>query len=140
MLFSVYFLFSYIYIYLSIPSFYQVIVIELAKDNTNEPVPAQDPDTYKAKDLYTYDQARNMKPHLVPYIAVQFRASEFNGYKFFVVGRGDRSSNATDVTSRRRRRRETDNGSAFFNGPLEENTYYAVFQRAYVNKVSLLPY
>ena len=114
-----------------------MIVIELATDNTNEPVPAQDPDTYKAEDLYTYDQARKMKPQLVPYIAAQFRASEFNQYKLFVVGGGDTSSDATDATSRRRRRRQTDSGSAFFNGPLEENTYYAVFQRAYVNKASL---
>ena len=110
-----------------------MIVIELATDNRNEPVPAQDPDNYKAEDLYTYDQARKKKPKLVPYIAAQFSASDFDNYKFFVVGDGKRTSAViNDVSSRRRRRRST---TEFYNGPLQENTFYAVFQRAYVNKV-----
>ena len=108
----------------------------MATDNKNKPVPAQDPDSYKADDLYTYDEARKMKPQLVPYIAAQFSASEFDKYKSFVVGDGKRTgSKAKNVVSRRRRRRDGDSGSEFYNGALEENTFYAVFQRAYVTKV-----
>ena len=110
-------------------------MIELATDNTNKPVPAQNPDNYKADDLYTYDQARKMKPQLVPYIAAQFSASDFDQYKSFVVGDGKRTSSVAKDVSSRRRRRDSDSSSEFYNGALQENTFYAVFQRAYVTKV-----
>ena len=112
-----------------------MIVIELATDNTNEPVPAQDPDSYKAEDLYTYDEARKKKPQLVPYIAAQFSANDFELYRLFMVGDGQRTSSTAKDVFNRRRRRNDDSTSGFYNGPLEENTFYAVFQRAYVNKV-----
>lgn len=117
-------------------SYYQVIVRELATDNRDEPVRAQDPELYKVEDLYTYEEARKMKPQLVPYIAAEFHASDFDRYQSFVVGDGSRSSKVSeDVLSRRRKREE--NTIEYYNGPLEENTFYAVFQRAYVNKVSI---
>ena len=112
-------------------SYYQVIVIELATDNKDQPVRAAEPDSYKEEDLHTYEQARNKKPQLVPYIAAEFLASDFDHYQSFVVGDGERTPK---VFSRRRR---DDSTVEFYNGPLEENTFYAVFQRAYVNKVSL---
>ena len=62
-------------------SYYQVIVIELATDNEGEAVPAQPPDYYKRKDLYTYDEARKKKPTLVPYIAAEFNAMDFHDYQ-----------------------------------------------------------
>ena len=107
-----------------------MIVRELATDNTNNPVPLGPPDDVKPEDLYTYEEARRKKPELVPYIAAQFPASEFDQYKHFVVGAGKKAS----LQAKRRRRRRRD--KEYYNGPLQENTFYAVFQRAYVSEVS----
>ena len=112
--------------------YYQVIVRELATDNRNKPVPLEEPDSVKPKDLYTYDEARRKKPVLVPYIAAQFPAREFDLYENFVVGAGSKGSSE----AKRRRRRVEGDSQEYYNGPLEENTYYAVFQRAYVSEVS----
>ena len=116
--------------------YYQVIVRELAKDNKGNPVPPYDPDSYKTEDLYTYDEARRMKPKLVPYIAFQFSASDFDRFKRFTVGDG-KGSFDTELKSFLRRRRRSNGGSVYYNGPLEEQTLYTVFQRAYVNKVGI---
>ena len=109
---------------------------ELATDNRDQPVRAQDPAKYKVEDLYTYEEARKMKPRLVPYIAAEFDARDFDRYQSFVVGDGSRSSKVSEDISSRRRKREK-SPTEYYNGPLEENTFYAVFQRAYVNKVSI---
>jgi len=111
-------------------------VRELATDNKDQPVRGQDPKDYKVKDLYTYEEARKMKPRLVPYIAAEFHARDFDLYQSFVVGDGSRSSKVSEDISSRRRKRE-EGPTEYYNGPLEENTFYAVFQRAYVNKVSI---
>lgn len=113
-----------------------MIVRELATDNKDQPVRAREPDTYKEEDLYTYEQARERKPQLVPYIAAEFLASDFDSYQSFVVGNGERTSKVSSSIFSRRRRRRDDSTVEFYNGPLEENTFYAVFQRAYVSKVS----
>ena len=97
---------------------------------------AQDPEYYKVEDLYSYEEARKMKPQLVPYIAAEFRARDFDLYRSFVVGDGSRSSKVSEEISSRRKKR-AQNTIEYYNGPLEENTFYAVFQRAYVNKVSI---
>ena len=110
-----------------------MIVIELATDNKGNAVPAQPPDYYK-RDVYTYDEARKEKPTLVPYIAAEFNAMDFNDYQIFTVGDSRRSSRAKIKTSRRRIK-EVNRPFEFFNGPLEEGTYYAVFLRAYVKEV-----
>ena len=112
-----------------------MIVRELATDNRNKPVPLEEPDSVKPKNLYTYDEARRRKPVLVPYIAAQFPAREFDLYENFVVGAGSKVSSEAKRRRRRRRRVEGDS-QEYYNGPLEENTYYAVFQRAYVSEVS----
>lgn len=102
-----------------------------------------EPKDYGEEDLYTYEEAREMKPKLVPYVAVEFPADKFDSFKNFKVGDGKRYYRIPDdivskkKRKRRRRRREIDDSiDEFYNGPLEENTFYAVFQRAYVNKVS----
>lgn len=77
-----------------------------------------------------------MKPQLVPYIAAEFRARDFDRYRSFFVGDGSRSSKVSEEISSRRKKR-AQNTIEYYNGPLEENTFYAVFQRAYVNKVSI---
>lgn len=112
--------------------YYQVIVRELATDNRNKPVPLEEPDSIKPKDLYTYDEARRKKPQLVPYIAAQFPAREFDLYENFVVGAESKGS--SEAKRRRRRRRVEGDSQEYYNGPLEEKTYYAVFQRAYVSE------
>ena len=111
-----------------------MIVIELATDNKGKAVPAQPPDYYKREDLYTYDEARRKKPTLVPYIAAEFNAMDFDDYEIFTVGDSRRSSRAKKKTSRRRRK-EVKRPFEFFNGPLEGGTLYAVFLRAYVTEV-----
>ena len=117
-------------------SYYQVIVRELATDNTDQPVRAKKPELYSVEEFNTYEEARKRKPQLVPYIAAEFRASDFDRYQSFVVGDGSRTSKVSeDMLSRRRKREE--GPIEYYNGPLEENTFYAVFQRAYVNKVSM---
>ena len=109
-------------------------MIELATDNKGKAVPAQPPDYYKGEDLNTYDEAREKKPTLVPYITAEFNAMDFDDYKSFTVGDSRRSSRAKDKTIRRRRK-EVNRPFEFFNGPLEEGTLYAVFLRAYVKEV-----
>ena len=111
-----------------------MIVIELATDNKGKAVPAQRPDYYKGEDLNTYDEARKKKPTLVPYIAAEFNATDFDDYEIFTVGDSRRSSRAKNKTSRRRRK-EVNRPFEFFNGPLEAGTLYAVFLRAYVKEV-----
>ena len=111
-------------------------MIELATDNKGKAVPAQRPDYYKGEDLNTYDEARKKKPTLVPYIAAEFNAMDFDDYEIFTVGDGRRSSRAKNKTSRRRRK-EVNRPFEFFNGPLEGGTLYAVFLRAYVKEVRL---
>ena len=119
---------------LFILSYYQAIVIELARDKKGKEVPAEPPDYYKGEDLYTYDEARQKKPTLVPYIAAEFNSMDFDDYKIFTVGDSRRSSRAKSKTSRRRRK-EVNRPFQFFNGPLEGGTLYAVFLRAYVMEV-----
>ena len=109
-------------------------MIELATDNKGKAVPAQPPDYYRGEDLYTYDEARKKKPTLVPYIAAEFNAMDFDDYEIFTVGDSRRSSRAKNKTSRRRRK-EVNRPFEFFNGPLEGGTLYAVFLRAYIKEV-----
>ena len=109
-------------------------MIELATDNKGKAVPAQPPDYYKREHLYTYDEARKKKPTLVPYIAAEFNAMDFDDYEIFTVGDSRRSSRAKNKTSRRRRN-EVNRAFEFFNGPLEGGTFYTVFLRAYVKEV-----
>ena len=111
-----------------------MIVIELATDSKGKAVPVQPPDYYKREDLYTYDEARKRKPTLVPYIAAEFNATDFDDYEIFTVGDSRRSGRAKSKTSRRRRK-EVNRPLEFFNGPLEAGTLYAVFLRAYVKEV-----
>ena len=111
-----------------------MIVIELATDSKGKAVPVQPPDYYKGEDLYTYDEARNKKPTLVPYIAAEFNAKDFDDYKIFTLGNSRRSSRAKDKTSRRRRK-EVKRPFEFFNGPLEGGKLYTVFLRAYGKEV-----
>ena len=111
-----------------------MIVIELARDCKGKVVPAQPPGYYKREHLYTYDEARKQKPTLVPYIAAEFNAMDFDDYEIFTVGDSRRSSRAKNKTSRRRRK-EVTRTFEFFNGPLEGGTLYAVFLRAYIKEV-----
>ena len=111
-----------------------MIVIELATDNKGKAVLFPPPDYYKREDLYTYDEARRIKPTLVPYIAAEFSAMDFDDYEIFTVGDSRRSSRAKNKTSRRSRK-EVNRPFEFFNGPLEAGTLYAVFLRAYVKEV-----
>ena len=109
-------------------------MIELATDNKGKAVPVQPPDYYKREDLYTYDEARKKKPTLVPYIAAEFNAMDFDDYEIFTVGDSRRSSRAKNKTSRTRRK-EVNRTLEFFNGPLEGGRFYAVFLRAYTKEV-----
>ncbi|KAK3736163.1 hypothetical protein QZH41_015550 [Actinostola sp. cb2023] len=108
-------------------SFYQVVVLELDTTNDGAPIePENGPDDYTPADLVTYVEAKLRKPKLVPYIAAQFSANEFSKYRVFKVGDAKNFS----VSARKRR----DATGQYYNGPLEPNTFYVMFQRAAVSK------
>ena len=75
----------------------------------------------------TYEEAHEF---LVPaaYVTFQFRGQDFDAFREFVVGGGENSSSKT------RNRRGSD-GEVFLNKPLQPNTNYRVFLRAFIEKV-----
>ena len=111
-----------------------MIVIELVTDNKGKVIPVQPPDDYKREDLYTYDEAGKKRLTLIPYIAAEFNAMDFDDYEIFTVGDSRRSSRVKSKTSRRRGK-EVNRPFEFFNGPLKGGTLYTVFLRAYAKEV-----
>ena len=82
------------------------------------------PDSYENNELVTYDEARK-STNLKPYIAAVAIPSSFDE-NMFILGDGKNTSNPT---TRKRRTTTTD----YYNGPLESDTSYSIFQRIFVN-------
>ena len=92
--------------------------------DTQDDIPA--PGDIGLNDVVTYEEAhRSTKP--AAYIAFGFQGDEFNIYKQFTLGDGQKCCD--------RRRREIT--KAYYNGPLEPNTKYQAFTRAFTSDVSL---
>ena len=82
----------------------------------------QSPASYTNNDLVTYAAARKSTDPK-PYIAAVVTSKDGN---MFILGDGRNTSNPT---SRRRRSTSYD----FYNGPLEPDTSYSIFQRIFIN-------
>lgn len=104
--------------------FFQVIVIRYSLDYTGV---VNSPESLTPKDLMTYEEAHK-SPVPAAYITFQFRGQDFDVFRKFVVGDGGHSS------SKPRNRRGSD-GEVFLNKPLQPNTNYRVFLRAFIEKV-----
>ena len=105
--------------------YYEVIVLRVPQGYEGS-IPT--PDDIRPNDIKTYDEAHeSSKP--AAYIAFAFEANQFNLHKRFTLGKGQKSFN--------KRRREVKT-PPYHNGPLEPNTQYQAFTRAFTSKVRIL--
>ncbi|CAH3163876.1 unnamed protein product, partial [Pocillopora meandrina] len=104
--------------------FFQVIVIRYSLDYTGV---VNSPENFTPKDLMTYEEAHK-SPVPAAYVTFQFRGQDFDVFRKFVVGDGGHSSGNP------RNRRGSD-GGVFLNKPLQPNTNYRVFLRAFIEKM-----
>jgi len=86
------------------------------------------PESFSPQDLVTYDEAHKS---LVPaaYVTFQFSGNDFDVYQEFSVG------NEAQSNSRTRSKRSCDDYKQYYNKPLQPNTNYRVFLRAFVTEV-----
>ena len=98
-------------------------VVALKLKDGKEPASS---DSYENNELVTYDEAEN-STNPKPYIAAVVTSSDVDG-NMFVLGDGRNTSNSI---SRKRRSPTSD----YFNGPLEPDTSYSVFQRIIINEM-----
>ena len=105
--------------------FLQVIIITYRSTYTGVVNP---PQRFAPQDLLTYEEAHKS---LIPaaYITFQFEGNEFDKYQDFIIGDGAQSNNKT------RSRRSSDAEIYYHNKPLQPNTNYRVFLRAFVTEV-----
>ena len=75
----------------------------------------------------TYEEAHK-SPIPAAYVTFQFGGNDFDKYQDFVVGDGAQSNNKT-------RRKRRDDAEYYYNKPLQPNTNYRVFLRAFVTEV-----
>ena len=79
--------------------------------------------SYENNELVTYDEGRKSS-NPKPYIAAVVTSKNEN---MFILGDG---GNTSKPTSRRRRSTSSD----YYNGPLEPDTSYSIFQRIFINE------
>ena len=75
----------------------------------------------------TYEEAHR-SPTPAAYVTFQFGGKDFNKYQEFVVGNKAKSSSTT-------RTKRSDDPQEYENKPLQPNTNYRVFLRAFVSEV-----
>ena len=105
--------------------FFQVIVIAVSSHYYGM---INSPESFTPQNLVTYDEAHES---LVPaaYVTFQFSGNDFDNYQEFIVGNGAQSNSNT------RSKRSCDNNEQYYNKPLQQNTKYRVFARAFVTEV-----
>lgn len=105
--------------------FFQVIVITVSSHYAGV---VNSPESFTPQDLVTYDEVHES---LVPaaYVAFQFSGIDFDNYQEFIVGNGAKSNSKT------RSKRSCDDNEQYYNKPLQPNTNYRVFLRAFVTEV-----
>ena len=105
--------------------FFQVIIITFSSVYSGV---VKSPQSFAPQDLLTYEEAHESS---VPaaYVTFQFGGNDFNKYREFVVGNEARSNSKT------RSKRSCDDDKQFYNKPLQPNTNYRVFLRAFVTEV-----
>lgn len=88
------------------------------------------PESFTPQDLLTYKEAHET-PGPAAYVTFQFVGKDFDKYQEFVVGDGSESNSKT-----RTKRSQNDNvDGSYYNKPLQRNTNYRVFLRAFVTEV-----
>ena len=111
--------------------YYWVVVLEQKIGTDKKPIqPSREPSEYSNNEIKIYDEYIKEREtgNIVPYIAGYFTTFPQDG--LFTVGNG------TTFKVSKRKRRNTGTTS-YRNGPLFPETSYVVFQRAFVNNVSL---
>ena len=108
--------------------FFQVIIITVSSHYAGV---VNSPESFTPQDLVTYDEAHES---LVPaaYVTFQFGGKDFDNYKEFIVGNGAKSNSKT------RSKRSCDDNEQYYNKPLQPNTNYRVFLRAFVAQAEVL--
>ena len=106
--------------------FYRVMVVRMPKGTEAE---APKPSDVKPGDEVSYEEAHESKKPAV-YVAFQFKGSEYQKYRRFTVGGEHKSDNS------HRDRREV---KKYYNGPLEPETDYRIYARAFTSEVSTFP-
>ena len=104
--------------------FFQVIIITYSSNYTGAVNP---PERFTTQDMMTYEKAHKST---VPaaYVAFQFNGSDFDKNREFVVG--------DEMESSSKERNKRSSGDQFYyNKPLQLNTNYKVFLRAFVSEV-----
>ena len=104
--------------------FFHIIVITFSADYTGVVNP---PTSFTPQDLMTYEEAHK-SPIPAAYVTFEFGGNDFDKYQDFVVGDGAQSNNKT-------RRKRRDDAEYYYNKPLQPNTNYRVFLRAFVTEV-----
>ena len=99
-----------------------MIVIRIPKGIEAE---APQPSDVKPGDEVSYEEAHESKKPAV-YVAFQFKGSEYQKYRRFTVGGKEKSDNS------HRDQREV---KEYYNGPLEPETDYRIFSRAFTSEV-----
>lgn len=105
--------------------FFQVIVIAVSAHYSGL---VNSLDSFTPQDLETYEEAHES---LFPaaYVTFQFSGNDFDNYQEFIVGNGAKSNSKT------RSKRSCDDTEQYYNKPLQPNTNYRVFLRAFVTEV-----
>ncbi|PFX22499.1 Receptor-type tyrosine-protein phosphatase F [Stylophora pistillata] len=103
--------------------FYQVIVITLSSNYTGAVKP---PGRFTTQDMMTYEEAHKSS---VPaaYVAFQFEGNSFDKNQEFVIGDGAQSNG-------KERSKRSSGDQYYYNKPLQLNTNYRVFLRAFVSE------
>lgn len=107
-------------------SYFQVIVLKLLDRNT----PVRSPNSYLASELLNYVDVSKNSSQPEPYIAAVFTISTKLETEEFELGDGRNFS----ISAKRLRR---SGRNEYYNGPLEANTSYSIFQRVYNDQVIL---
>ncbi|PFX30135.1 Protein sidekick-2 [Stylophora pistillata] len=110
-------------------NFFQVIVITYRSDYTGVVNPQAD---FTTQDLMTYEDAHK-SPLPAAYVTFQFGGDDFYKNQEFTVGDGVHSSSKI-------RSKSSDAEEYYYNKPLQLNTNYRVFLRAFVSEVALTIY
>jgi len=90
------------------------------------------PGSFTSQDLVTYDEAHESLVDAA-YVTFQFNGNDFDNYQEFIVGNGAQSNSKT------RTKRSCDNNEQYYNKPLQQNTNYRLFLRAFVTEVLRTP-
>ncbi|XP_022783220.1 protein sidekick-2-like isoform X2 [Stylophora pistillata] len=104
-------------------NFFQVIVITYRSDYNGVVNPPAD---FTTRDLMTYEEAHK-SPLPAAYVTFQFGGHDFYKYQVFTVG--DRVQSSSKIRSKRSNGEEN-----YYNKPLQPNTNYRVFLRAFVSE------